>query len=481
MREEESGMRRAGPAVAAALLGGLLWTTACASERSEPLHVVVFVVDTLRADRLGAYGYARDTSPFVDAIAAEGVLFEQAVSAAPRTWQSFVSILTGLDPPRHGVRFVFDRPLRPETPTLASLLAAAGYRTLAFDGMTFLRGMTGGTAFQEYVQPPAGEMWGDTAVVDAFIRQLEAHKEGPLFAFLRLGAPHWPYTCPGVFHQEVGGHERIDHAFNAGGHGLGLGKTGIEIKDADAYRKRTHDYDHSPEVMEHMALHYDECVHHSDAEIGRALAALARLGLSDSTLVVVTSDHGESLGEHGYLSHGPQVDEPVMRVPLVLRFPASSGQARRGVRVAQLVRLVDVAPTLLDAAGLPPVEGLDGVSLLPAVDQARDLGLTAYGESGRGFPGVDPDRYLPGVVGKLRMVRTDRWKLVHIPDGRQGIDRLYDLAHGETEDLSGEHPDVAARLRAQLDGSLAADARRAGGDASLSEEQKELLRRLGYL
>jgi arylsulfatase A-like enzyme len=449
--------------------------------------VVVFVVDTLRRDHLGCYGHPREVSPVIDSLATEGVVFELALTVAPRTWQSFTSMLTGLYPPRHGVRYIFSQPLRPDIPTMGSVLAEVGYQTAAFDAMTFLRGMTGGRAFQEYVDSQSwGEqtrsLFADGKVIDSFLDWLGG-AEAPFFAFLRLSSPHWPYICPQVFHDEVQGHEDIAHGFNTGSYGLAAGRGGFRVTDEDAYRERFYEYDPSPAEREHMLLHYGECVRASDTEIGRAFDRLRALGLWDSTLVVVTSDHGESFGEHGYMQHGPRVDGPVMLVPLVVKFPAAIAEGRRGVRVAQLVRTVDIFPTVVGALGFTPLSGLDGQDLVPAIDDQVDLGLTAYGESGWGSVGIDPDLYLPGVAGKWRMLQTPDWKLVYIPDGKAGIVRLYDLRKdpGETRNAAGEHPQVVAQLRAQLAEIMAAERGPVARERSLTEEQKRRLRALGYL
>jgi arylsulfatase A-like enzyme len=449
-------------------------------------NVVVFVIDTLRRDHLGCYGYPREVSPVIDELASEGVVFEQALTVAPRTWQSFTSILTGLYPPRHGVRNIFGHPLPPTVPTMASVLAELGYETAAFDGMTFLREMTDGKAFQEYVDPRSlreeNPMLGDAKVVASFLDWLSRAEE-PFFAFLRLSAPHWTYLCAAVFHGGVEGHAGISHGFNAGTYGVEPGRGGFRVTDEDEYRRRFYEYDPSPEERDHMLLHYDECVRTSDREIGRSIDRLRELGLWNSTLVVVTSDHGESFGEHGYMQHGPQVDGPVMLVPLVMRFPPSIADRRRGVRVPQLVRTVDVFPTVVSALGLATPPGLDGADLIPAVDDQVDLRLTAYGESGWASVGIDPDLYLPGVAGKWRMFQNSDWKLVFIPDGQGGLSRLYNLTKdpGETRNVAERHPQVVARLRAQLAEIMAAERGSLARDRSLTEEQREQLRALGYL
>jgi arylsulfatase A-like enzyme len=468
------------------LLSGLcLIAGGCQREKPTKPNVLVVVIDTLRADHVGAYGYGRDTSPALDALATEGVAFETAVTAAPRTWQSFTSILTGLYPPHHHVRFIFDHPLAPTIPTLATILADHGYATAAFDGMTFLRGMTGGKSFQEYVDPQSlhGDMLGDDKVGDAFLGWLDKTTHRPFFAFIRLGAPHWPYIAPPAFHGQVQNHGALDHGFNAGTTGIGIDREGLTVTDADAYRKRFFDYDYPPEVLEHMRLHYDECVRYSDGIVGGILARLRTDKLFDSTLIVVTADHGESLGEHHYLQHGTPLYDPVMLVPLIVKFPLATSLRRTGVRVPQLVRTIDIAPTIIAALGFTPPRNIDGVNLLPAIDGGASLQLSAYGEGGRGFVGLDPELHLPGVTGKWRMLRTARWKLLYIPGAEGGTYRLYDLTNdpSETTDASAEHPDVAGDLRRKLAAIMAQETAVPSAESTLTEQQKERLRALGYL
>jgi arylsulfatase A-like enzyme len=138
---------------------------------------------------------------------------------------------------------------------------------------------------------------------------------------------------------------------------------------------------------------------------------------------------------------------------------------------------------VVSALGLGTPPGLDGADLIPALDDQVDLRLTAYGESGWASVGIDPDRYLPGVAGKWRMFQNSDWKLVFIPDGQRGISRLYNLTKdpGETRNVAESHPQVVARLRAQLAEIMAAERGSLARDRSLTEEQRERLRALGYL
>ena len=467
------------------VLGSGLLSTGCGSSSSpERPNVLILVVDTLRRGNLGSYGYERAVTPRIDALAEEGVVFENALTVAPRTWQSFSSILTGVYPPRHGVRHVFGRPIPPEMETLASIFAREGYETAAFDGMTFLRGMTGGRGFGEFRDPKTlteGKMYGDKAVMDSFIDWLSTARQ-PFLAFLRLSAPHWTYLCEPVFHEGVDGHGEIDHEFNAGSHGMGLRGGELGLTDKEAYRRRFYGYQPDPREREHMILHYDECVRESDAEIARGIARLEELGMLKNSIIVVTADHGESFGEHGYLQHGPQVDWPVIDVPLLMRFPGTLGEGRRGVRASQLVRTVDILPTLADVLEIPVPEDLDGTSLLPAIDRGADLGLHAYAEAGRSFPGVDRDVFFEGVAGKWRMIQDRDWKLVFIPRPGGPIVRLYDLRTDpeEMKDVAAEHPEVVAELRAKLGEVSKADVGQLP-DREPSEEEKAKLRALGYL
>ena len=467
------------------VLGSGLLVTGCGSSSSQARpNVVVFVVDTLRRANVGSYGYERDVTPTIDALSEEGVVFENALTVAPRTWQSFSSILTGVYPPRHGVRHVFGRPIPAEMATLASMLSQEGYQTVAFDGMTFLRGMTGGRGFDDYRDPTTesqGKMYGDKGVMDSFVSWVGTAQQ-PFLAFLRLSAPHWTYVCEPVFHDTVEDHQGISHEFNSGSHGMGLRDGTLGLTDMAAYRARFYEYQPNSVERDHMILHYDECVRESDGVIARGVGRLKELGMLENSILIVTADHGESFGEHDYLQHGPQVDWPVIDVPLVMNFPGALGEGRRGVRSSQLVRTVDILPTLAAVLEIPMPGALDGISLLPAIDEGTPLDLHAYAEAGRSFPGVDRDVFLEGIPGKWRMIQDQDWKLVFIPSPGGGIVRLYDLRVDpqEMKDVSEKHPKVVDGLRQKLNAVMKQDAG-SPPDRQPTEEEKAKLRALGYL
>jgi arylsulfatase A-like enzyme len=455
---------------------------------------MIVVVDTLRADRLHCYGAARDTSPIIDRIAADGVLFEQAFTVAPSTWQAFTSILTGLNPPRHGVRFIFDEPLTSTIPSLGTILEQHGYATVSFDVIPFLRWMTDGHGFQSYVDSDSLKKGGtipDAQLTDQIVSWVGAHRDKqPFFVFVRYQGPHWKYNPKQEFHDLFGTDAGADHSFNDGDYGLRFeqdekGRPQFRLVDPAARRHLMFDFNLAPPVRDHMILHYDACVRTVDEQIGRVVDALRSAELLDTTLLVITADHGESFGEHGYLRHGPRVDDVVMRVPLIMRFPPAATHGHAGERVPQLVRSIDIMPTVLATVGITAPAGLQGRSLLPAVDNGQELNLTAYGETAGEFVGVDDQVVAEGVAGKHRMLRTARWKLVYVPDGKAGVYRLYDMTgRGDDEDVGVVHPDALAEMQAELDTILAADPRagsRGPAKRPLTDAEKERLRALGYL
>lgn len=470
-------------AAAGALFAALL--LAACTKPGPKWNVLVVVMDTVRADHLALNGYHRPTSPNLERLAREGTNFTQAITTAPRTWQSFATILTGLYPPHHGVRFLQDYPLEPGTPTLATILGDAGYATHAFDRVNFIRRITGERGFAAYYDPIISS---DRGVLEQAWSWMQEPREQPFFAFVRINGSHWPYTDDPE-EAGFGACAGIDHAFNQrtwsdmgvapGGEGKGL-----KLVNAAKHRAFAFTVNPDPKVREHIVAHYDAEVRRTDADVGWLLDQMRAAGVLDRTVVVVTADHGESFGEHGYVFHGPRVDEPVMRVPLIVRLPPGDGGAKAGLVVDTQVRTADIVPTVLSALGLPLPERLDGISLLPALRGGEIPRLWAYAESEKDHLGVDPDFHVEGVKGTHRMARTEDWKLIYVPKPGGPDLRLYDLRNdpGEQTDVAAQHPERVAELRALLDTVLANDTDvDLGEKRTLTDGEKEQLRQLGYM
>ncbi|HEY7511004.1 MAG TPA: sulfatase-like hydrolase/transferase [Vicinamibacteria bacterium] len=394
-------------------------------------HLVLVTIDTLRADRLGVYGHAAAATPHLDRLAREGAMAPQATAHVPLTRPSHASILTGLHPAEHGLRDNVSPPLAAGVPTLAATLQAAGFRTAAFVSSIVLSAQSGlGRGFQTYSD--AFETGGDDArflntiqkrgdlATGEAIAWLRAAPDERLFLWLHLYDPHDPYEPP------------------------------------------------EPYASRFAADPYDGEVAWSDELVGRLRQALEARGVLDRSLVIVTSDHGEGLGDHGESAHGFFAYESTLRVPLIVRGPGVAAGGRLGVTA----RGVDIAPTALDLLGVapPPAARLSGRSLAAELRGGKMADAPAYAES-----------LLPLLHygwSDLRVLRDGRWKYIQAPRPE-----LYDLAHdpGETANVAATEPARAEALRAALARRL--EQERAGGAAraSATDVPADLLEKLGAL
>lgn len=486
-------LRGATATVAATLAVGAA-TCPGAGRGAPPPNVILISADTLRADRLNAYGYEeRRTSPRIDALAAEAHLFEVHVSAAPWTTPSHLSLLTGLTPTRHGVTGS-DRALREalqgdralhrlpeEVTTLAEALAAHGWSTAAFTGGATLDPRIGfEQGFGEY---DTSMVKLDRDKVDRVFTWIDAQEE-PFFLFWHTFEVHAPYVAPAFLGdvlpepraQALG--ERLEGLPEKGG-----------WKQVRAAKRvmRTHDA-YTPEVTRAL---YDGGVFSFDRWLGELLDFLRRRGLDKRTILVLTSDHGEQLGEEGrpapfgdgfYNVHGHTLHEELVHVPLIIRLP---GQ-KAGRRIPQVTASIDVMPTILDVLGLPVPPEVQGRSLRPLwEDPAGWKPRAALSESLSEGP-------------EMKALRDDRYKLVlAIPAssvaarGRSFVPpdaeaSLFDLDRdpGERQDLLGGPQEEAATRRAR---TMSEQLRRRLDDVGtpetglLSEEALEGLNALGYV
>lgn len=388
-------------------------------------NVLVYLVDTTRADHLSTYGYERETTPRLDAFARDGVVFERAWSPSSWTRAATASLLTGLDPARHGARSRSHK-ISVEAPLLAEALSEAGYSCASIvtnphvvETWGFARGFE---VFEDLGALTPNWQDADAARVIARVEELLdgfAADPRPFFLYVHTIDPHGPNTPP----------EPYDTLFTDDPRTPPL---------PGALTPET-----PPEDLENMLALYDAEIRFADEYFGRLLDGLESRGMLDDTLIVFTSDHGEEHLEHGRGGHGQQLFEEVVRVPLVMRFP---GGWRSGSRVRERASLLDVVPTVFSGVGLPVPEGLDGVDLRPAVQ-----GLAkADWEQRPFFLDLDLVRH-DGELHRAEGILKGRWKYI---SEEEPLRRryLFDLESdpGETANLLGEHPDVAEELQAIL-------------------------------
>jgi arylsulfatase A-like enzyme/Flp pilus assembly protein TadD len=384
------------PMAAARSLVLLLLALAC-SRAPRPERVLLVTIDTLRADRVGAYGDARAITPTLDALAASGVRFDAAISPVPITLPAHTTLMTGLQPPHHGVRGNGVFALPAEIPTLAEHMQRAGFANAAFVGAIVLDRHYGlDRGFSHYddrmsLRHAAGQGgYAERRAEDVVGAALAWIGQAPprFFAWVHLYDPHANYDPPAEWKGRVQG---------------------------DPYRSE---------------------IAYTDAQLRRLLDGIAARFADGKTLVVVTSDHGEGLNEHGEPFHSFTVYDGTQRIPLIIAGPGID----RGRVVPSVVRLADVAPTLLALAGADALPETDGVDLSDALRGSDGGGRVAYVET--------LDSRINQGWSPLYGVRTEQWKYIRAPRPE-----LYDVSAdpGEHSDLSGKRPEVAAELDREVE------------------------------
>lgn len=317
-------------------------------EQSPPL-VLLVIVDTLRADHLGLYGYPRDTSPHLDRLAEHSLVFTNAVAQSSWTTPATGSILTGLTPRRHGAEHLSER-MRADTPGLASALRAAGWRTGAFVTNTNARGELGfARGFDTHrllAEEPMREGVSASAdrLIDEALRWLDASDSRPTLLYLHPSDPHGPYAPPEDCRDRFAP-ENADVALRTSRDPARL------LREDQALQ--------TPTGRALLVARYDEEIVCLDRAFGRLRRELEARGIFDETLIVLTADHGEEFLDHGGFGHGRTLFGEQLHVPLVIRLPGG-----KGLRRADLARQIDIAPTILDVLGLGGAERMEGHSLM---------------------------------------------------------------------------------------------------------------------
>lgn len=450
-----------------------------AAGSGRPPNIFLVLLDTLRADHLGAYGYERQTSPRIDALAAEALVFERAYSTSNWTRPAVASLFTSTMPSRHGANEV-NRRISPELPLLAESLAA---RQMAVGLFTFganvepsdgydrgtdhfytanSRPLTATTLFLRHLvlpllpevrswleghRPASAEVGPETLTDRALEWVASVDPQRSVFAYVHYFGPHTPYDPPPPYAGAIGGRPPDPRLTEPPEDWAG--------EDALAPANRTQ-----------MINQYDEEILWHDAEVGRLFDGLKALGRLDHALFLITSDHGEGFGEHGVWAHTSGLFDEVVRIPLILWSTFDWGQPRRlGIHAS----LLDLAPTLAEVAGAPVPGSFDGGSLLAWLQAQREEQRTIFIEN----PKNDEIA-----------VRTEEWVYFEGQTGSGEERWLYRAADAaQTENLVDRFPEVVEELRQLASARRKMDRSRAveAVTMEIDPEREEQLRALGYL
>lgn len=459
------------PSSALFLLG--VWLLGCSVET--PQSVLLITVDTLRADHLSAYGAEHVRTPHIDRLASEGTLFENAISPMQMTRPAHFSLFTSSYPRDHGV--LNNRLALPEAPpVLAERFRLAGFRTAGFVSVA-LMGRNSGAArgFETFVHPTrVHQRIADETVESAaaWIRELRSDER--FFLWVHLFEPHTPYEPPPEL--RPASPEDVSR----------------EMPTADleglARIARRHGGDlPEPFLRRAKGLYAGEVVY-ADRWVGELMKRLEQAGRADSTLVVLTADHGECFDHGVFFDHGGCLYEGSSRVPLIFRGP---GRLPTGQRRSEVVELLDVAPTLLSLSGLERPESFQGRDLFDPNDAPREAAFLQHpiysdrqlenrSRLALRLGSVAGQRVAPPLRGVERVgVRTADWKFLLTGDHEE----LYHLESDplEAKNVSREHPEVAKRMRARIEAWRRIHPIEMIQPARIDTDLRETLEALGYL
>lgn len=435
-------------------------------------NVLILVVDALRPDHMGCYGYPLPTSPTMDALARRGVLFTDANSLASYTRAAVPSIFASVHPGAHGVltQGKAVEMLSDEYQTLAETLKERGYVTAAWAPNPSLnRAFNFDQGFDlyddEFEIGVRGAQDYETASkiherTLAWLRSSGGGREKPFFAYLHYRDVHAPYVPPPPY----------DKMFDKPGEGRPLNEFEYKSQPPDVRSPRRF------RDLDSFIAQYDGEIRYTDDHLARFLETLSKEGLLDNTVIFLTADHGESFLEHRSWTHGTGLYEELTRVPLLLVLP---GEKHKGLRVTVPVQTTDIYPTVLDLLEVEEAPAhLQGRSLFDAIEGKGDPKRPVFSEAlvSRG--------HRPWNFGELVAVRFDGWKLIYNRSKRSG--ELYNLAQdpGETRNLVDSERERARnllRMIAAQDRENAKRSHRVKGNEDLPTDVVEGLKSLGYI
>jgi len=440
--------RRCTRAIVVSIVVLVVATVLSCSKKREAAHpnIIMIVVDTLRADHLSSYGYARKTDPNIAEFAKQAVVFQRAVAPAPWTMPAYTSMLEGKFAFNHNMNTPTEK--IPQGTLLTSYLRDAGYHTASIQTNDMAYFLSSGDYFDDnfYYFQDQGDVYLDRQAGDSALEWLSNSTKttGNFFFLVGMMSPHWDYkTRNGYLSEFIG-----DPVYNA------FGPVAVDIMFGRTTPQGIWKYDDlSPDLQAIVGMpqnsegYYDEArlyiagydseIKYSDHQIGRILQKLKDIGLYDDAIIIITGDHGENMNDHRhYFNHSDNLYQSLLHVPLLIKFPRQKVQAT----VAEYVRTIDILPTVFDYATIK-YSGTDGKSLMPFIRgesvDFEERPVISYRIDSSGYKAVSL------IKGDYKLIRNTGSELT----------RLYNLHNdpNETTDVSTLEPDRVAQLREYLD------------------------------
>lgn len=447
----------------------------------EPQENIFFIlIDTLRPDHLGCYDYSRDTSPTIDNLAKQGILFENTIAQAPWTKPSISSIFTSTLPSTHGVTWRGRHERLPTTmTTLAEVFQQNGFRTAAFSDNPHITVSNGfGQGFDKFVENHSFLEGDAKHLTDQAIKWFKKNIHKKNFIYIHYLDPHDPYQAPGVYRDmfldahlvnvrkivEMGnayvlnGEFHLDKKMEKGGEKIPPEDYPLAVPMII-----------SPEELQYLIDLYDGEIRYVDYQISRIIATLKALKAFDNTTLIITSDHGEEFLEHGMFRHGYQLYDETIRVPFIIVSPRLKNVPQK---ISVPVNLIDIMPTLLDIFGINYSANKQGRSLVQLINQHENMGSLSISETA--WKGAH-----------ARSARLEDWK--YIKDVRKEKEELFNLTEdpGEHNNLYPQELERAEKfsklLLAAMEGTQLVVDKASGSRKQLQKGQLEKLRSLGYV
>lgn len=423
--------------------------------------ILLITVDALRPDHLSCYGYERMTSPHIDEVARQGIVFKQAIAPASVTIVSLASFMTSVYPQRHGIITQhLDLNKEITRPTITTTLKAKGYRTAVFlpkDSAIELARWTRHEADYRFAYPLEDGLYDYSFLTQKIKEWVNGDKEKPFFIWIHYRGVHAPYTAPPPYSALFVG----DRFYNAS----------RQVPFADNYQGWSGIPKGSQlgtaRQVDYYIAQYDGLLNYVDYHIGQLLGFLKGKSLYENTIIVISADHGEAFGEHNlYFAHAFTLYDELLKVPLIIRLP---GGKFGGKAYAGQVKLIDVVPTIYEYLRWSIPGNRDGASLLPLITRW----------------GYYKGDYSLSKTDIMNAIRSDEWKLITYD--HQLKQELYHLENdpGELTDLYFRERNVAEKLKNKLSTILAgfpcAAVEKTEKIENVSDKQKEVLRSLGYI